>query len=95
METIPRSYLYKKEVECPWSEKGTVMRRLIEDAKQQRVELIDGVKIYADDGWTLVLPDCEEPVFKVVTEASTSEAAERLAEHYTGKIERYQQDRAG
>jgi mannose-1-phosphate guanylyltransferase/phosphomannomutase len=89
VEAIPLTYLYKKEVECPWSEKGTVMRRLIEDAKNEKVELLDGVKIYFDDSWILVLPDSEEPVFRVISEASTFEAAEKLAERYAKKIDEY------
>ncbi|MHB9095804.1 MAG: phosphohexomutase domain-containing protein, partial [Eubacteriales bacterium] len=89
MEGIPKSYIYKKEVECPWPEKGMVMRRLIEDTKKEKVELLDGIKIYTDNGWTLVLPDCEEPVFKIVSEGPTFEAAEKLADHYTKMIEQY------
>jgi len=65
------------------------MRRLIEDAGTGKVELIDGIKIYADEGWTLVLPDCEEPVFRIVSEAATIDAAQRLTDYYTGRIEKY------
>ncbi|MFA5882116.1 MAG: hypothetical protein WC834_07950, partial [Eubacteriales bacterium] len=89
MDSLPKSYIFKKEVECPWSVKGTVMRRLIEDAKKEKVELLDGVKIFSEGGWTLVLPDCEETIFRVVSEAPTYEAAEKLADYYTSKIEQY------
>ena len=89
MDSLPKSYIYKKEVECPWSVKGTVMRRLIEDAKKAKVELLDGVKIFSEGGWTLVLPDCEETIFSVVSEAPSYEAAEKLADYYTSKIEQY------
>ncbi len=89
MEIIPRSYIYKREVECPWAEKGTVMRRLIEDARNEKIELIDGVKIYTENGWTLVLPDCEEPVFRVISEAESIETAAKLTDYYAGKIEQY------
>ena len=89
LQRLPGSCIYRREVQCPWSEKGTVMRRLIEDAANGKVELIDGIKIYADEGWTLVLPDCEEPVFRVVSEAATMEAAQRLTDYYTGRIEKY------
>jgi len=86
---IPRSYIYKREVECPWAEKGLVMRRLIEDARDVEIELIDGVKIFTNNGWILVLPDCEDPVFKVISEAESMETAAKLADHYAGKIEQY------
>ncbi len=89
LQLLPRTCIYRKEVACPWSEKGMVMRRLIEEAGTGKVELIDGIKIYADEGWTLVLPDCEEPVFRVVSEAATMEAAQRLTDYYSGRIEKY------
>ncbi|PKL58981.1 MAG: hypothetical protein CVV34_00295, partial [Methanomicrobiales archaeon HGW-Methanomicrobiales-5] len=87
MSMIPRSYIYKKEVGCPWADKGMVMRRLIEDAKQEKVELVDGIKVFTEDGWVLVLPDCEEPVFRVISEASSIEEAEEQANRYACKIE--------
>jgi mannose-1-phosphate guanylyltransferase/phosphomannomutase len=89
LKLVPGIYLYKKDIECPWSEKGMVMRRLIEDAKGTRVELLDGIKVFSEEGWILILPDCEEPVFKIVSEAASPEAAENLAHRYIKKIEQY------
>lgn len=87
IDGLPKSCLCKTEVECPWSEKGRVMRYLIEDAKNCKIELLDGIKIFTKKGWTLVLPDCEKPVFRVVCEAPTPDEAEKLAEIYSRKIE--------
>lgn len=89
LKLVPGSYLCKKDIECPWTEKGMVMRRLIEDAKNTQVELLDGIKVFSEEGWILILPDCEEPVFKLVSEGTTQEAAEQLANSYIKKIEQY------
>lgn len=89
IRAIPESHIYRKEVECPWAEKGTVMRRLIEDSTEDRVELLDGIKIYKEKGWILVLPDGEEPVFRIVSEAASTEDAEKLADYYAEKITRF------
>jgi mannose-1-phosphate guanylyltransferase/phosphomannomutase len=89
LKLVPGSYLYKKDIPCPWAEKGMVMRRLIEDAKDTRVELLDGIKVFTEEGWILILPDCEEPIFKIVSEAGSQEAAENLANRYIKKIEQY------
>lgn len=83
---IPDLYLSKKAVRCPWEAKGTVMRRLLEDHKNDRVELLDGIKVFYDDGWTLVLPDSEEPVCRVYGEGYSMEAAEALTEQLVKKI---------
>lgn len=89
LKLVPGSYLYKKDIPCPWAEKGMVMRRLIEDAKDTQVELLDGIKVFSEEGWILILPDCEEPIFKIISEAASHEAAEKLANRYIKKIEQY------
>jgi len=89
LEMVPESYLYKKDIPCSWAEKGMIMRRLIEDAKGTQVELLDGIKVFSEEGWILILPDCEEPIFKIISEASSQEAAEKLAKRYIKKIEQY------
>lgn len=89
LRLVPGSCIYRIDIECPWSEKGMVMRRLLEDTKGARVELLDGIKVFSDDGWTLILPDSDEPLFKIISEAETQEAAEKLAHRFINKIEQF------
>jgi phosphomannomutase/phosphoglucomutase len=44
------------------------------------VDTTDGVKICYDDGWTLVRPSGTEPLFRVYSEARTSDDARRRSE---------------
>ena len=44
-------------VPCPWSRKGTVMRKLIVGSDSSQRQLIDGVRIMEDDGWVLLTPE--------------------------------------
>lgn len=83
---IPRFYLSKKAVECPWEAKGKVIRRLIEEHRDDRVELLDGIKVFYDEGWTLVLPDLEEPLCRVYGEGHSMEIAEALTDKVIEKI---------
>ncbi|RAV10473.1 sugar phosphate nucleotidyltransferase [Paenibacillus contaminans] len=89
--TIPSFALLKEKVACPWKEKGMIMRLLMEETKEKQVELIDGIKIFHDGGWTLILPDNEEPVFRVFANAANQQAARELAVTYTQKIQDYRQ----
>jgi len=89
IDDIPKSHVYKELVQCPWAEKGQVMRRLMEDIKGEQVELLDGIKVYHPQGWALVLPDSEEPVFRVLSEAGSQEQAKALAAAYVRKIEEF------
>jgi mannose-1-phosphate guanylyltransferase/phosphomannomutase len=50
------------------------------------VETIEGVKIYRDDSWVLVLPDADRPSCRVISEGCTEEFAEELTNIYADKI---------
>ncbi|MCK4258584.1 MAG: NTP transferase domain-containing protein [Halanaerobiales bacterium] len=89
IQTIPEFYTNLEDVNCPWEEKGRVMRRLIESTKNEKVELVEGVKVYHDHGWTLVYPDIDEPVFHVYTEADDPGIASEISHEYASKIEDY------
>jgi mannose-1-phosphate guanylyltransferase/phosphomannomutase len=80
---VERGY---QEVDCPWEEKGRVMRRLFEENKGRELELTDGLKVFHDNGWALVLPDAEEPVFRIYAEANTTEEADALTQMYMDRI---------
>ncbi|MGE5586239.1 MAG: sugar phosphate nucleotidyltransferase [Bacillota bacterium] len=86
LSMVPQFYMSKRTVECPWEDKGKVMRMLIEQTRGEKVELIDGIKVYHDTGWALILPDSEEPLFHVYSEASTPADAEALREMYMTRI---------
>ncbi|ELS32410.1 MULTISPECIES: mannose-1-phosphate guanyltransferase [Pseudanabaena] len=63
---LPRCHFRKQLVRCPWSIKGTLMRHLVESYGREKVELIDGVKVfYSDFDWVLVLPDASDPLVHV------------------------------
>ena len=84
--TVPPLHLVRRKVTCPWERKGVIMRELISQARDQRLDLLDGVKIVGDCDWVLVLPDPSDPLFTVVAEAADDAAAEKLADDYVGRI---------
>jgi mannose-1-phosphate guanylyltransferase / phosphomannomutase len=68
-------HIAHQSVVTPWEQKGTIMRTLVERSSRRDIVLVDGVKLPEDDGWTLVLPDPEEPLTHIWSEASTDAAA--------------------
>ena len=79
---LPAIHIVHEEVVTPWEQKGTVMRTMVERAQRRDVILVDGIKLPEPDGWTLVVPDPEEPVTHVWAEAPTeAEARARAQEH--------------
>ncbi|HHU51327.1 MAG TPA: NTP transferase domain-containing protein [Firmicutes bacterium] len=87
---LPSFYTIQKEVQCSWEDKGRIMRTLFEESKEHEIETTDGLKVFHDQGWALVLPDAEDPVFQIYTEATSKEAADALAKMYMGRINEMQ-----
>ena len=58
---LPETTLVHRQLPCPWSLKGLVMRVLAERLKGRELDLVDGVKLFTDRGWVQVLPDPDEP----------------------------------
>ena len=45
-----------------------------------------GLKSFMNEGWALVLPDAEEPIFRIYSEANTNEEADALTQMYMNRI---------
>lgn len=87
---IPAFYTSSEDVDCPWEEKGRIMKQLIENAESEEVELIDGIRIHHDHGWTLIYPDMDEPIFHVYTESNNPQIASEISKEYVNMIEDFQ-----
>jgi len=85
---LPAFHVSRREVSCPWEDKGKVMRLLNQQYKDRRAELIDGIKILLGEGeWVLVLPDPDYPKFHVYAEARTDNEAQDLTDRYVRIVE--------
>ena len=86
VDMLPEIHMHRQEVECGWNSKGKVIRRLIQENSGNKVETLEGVKVYNDKGWVLVLPDAEKPMVKVIGESTSTEFAEELTNIYARKV---------
>ncbi len=86
-EELPKFSLAYEQVRCPWEVKGAVMRQIAQEHQDEaRVEMLDGIKIYDEDSWVLVLPDAVEPVFHVYAESPDEAESKQLVASYVEKI---------
>lgn len=86
IDMLPDIHIRRKEVECGWDAKGRVIRKIIQDNCTNRIEMLEGVKVYDKNGWVLVLPDSERPVCNVIGEGYSEEFAEELTNLYVRKV---------
>jgi mannose-1-phosphate guanylyltransferase / phosphomannomutase len=75
---LPASTLVHRQVPCPWSLKGTVMRLVTERLRDRKVDLLDGIKVFDKRGWAQLLPDPDEPVVHIYAEGKTEELSVEL-----------------
>src|SRR4029079_14699878 len=57
---IPVSTRVHDVVHCPWSRKGATMRNLIESVKGMRIDDLDGVKVFEEEGWVHAIHEPHE-----------------------------------
>jgi mannose-1-phosphate guanylyltransferase/phosphomannomutase len=88
---LPASTLVHRQVPCPWSLKGTVMRVLTEQLRDREVDLLDGIKVFDARGWAQVLPDPDEPLVHIYAEGATTEASAELEAELRGMVEEIMQ----
>jgi mannose-1-phosphate guanylyltransferase/phosphomannomutase len=84
---LPMSHVVHRQVPCPWSQKGLVMRVLTEQLKDREVDLRDGIKVFDRRGWAQVLPDQDEPLVHIYAEGDTEEASAELEQELRGLVE--------
>src|SRR2546421_7775035 len=75
---LPASTLVHRQLPCPWSLKGTVMRMLTERLRNRNLDLLDGIKVIDRRGWAQVLPDPDEPAVHIYAERNTREQSHEL-----------------
>jgi mannose-1-phosphate guanylyltransferase / phosphomannomutase len=88
---LPESTLVHRQVPCPWSLKGTVMRVVTERLRDHEVDLLDGIKVFDERGWAQVLPDPDEPLVHIYAEGKTEEDSAALERELRELVEEIMQ----
>ena len=83
---LPRSAYEHRLEDCPWESKGRVMRTMVEMFRDQPVDLSDGVKVFVDGGWVLVLPDADTPHYHIIVSVDDQAKATQLADKFSALV---------
>ncbi len=86
---LPTYYMAERRVSCAWEAKPKVMRLIHEKFESYTNQMSHGIKIdLGANKWALIVPDPEQPYFRINTEADSQIEAEALADDYAQVIER-------
>jgi mannose-1-phosphate guanylyltransferase/phosphomannomutase len=80
---IPKEAYERRAEAVPWDAKGRVMRTMVEMHRDASVDLADGIKVFVDGGWVLVLPDPDMPTYHIIVSLEDSARAKALADRYS------------
>jgi mannose-1-phosphate guanylyltransferase/phosphomannomutase len=87
----PRIAHKSYQVRCPWNAKGALMRHLVESHSHDRLELIDGVKIFNEqhDSWVLILPDASEPLIHIYANGQNRVWVDETLREYRSQVQSF------
>ncbi len=86
-DMLPQWFFRHRSIRCPWERKGEIMRTMVDEHHANGLDLVDGIKVVADGGWFLVLPDASDPTMNVYAEGESHEVADRLINDVSHHIE--------
>jgi mannose-1-phosphate guanylyltransferase/phosphomannomutase len=85
---LPPYHMAERKVSCVWEAKARVMRLISEKFESYKSQVVHGVKINLDsEQWVLIVPDPDQPYFRLIVEATSQGEAETLADEYAQMIE--------
>lgn len=86
-KTYPQYFISKKKVELDETvDVDTILRKLKEYFKDDKITDIDGVKIDFTESWVHLRKSNTEPIIRIYSEAHTKEEAESLGDKITSLI---------
>jgi len=74
-------------IPCPWARKGLVMRKIITETDNKKRQLIDGIRIFENNGWVLIAPDRMKASFNILAESRSKEDTSQLIKQYRTYVE--------
>ncbi len=86
---IPDFFFSHTIVSCPSSKKAKLMRKISEEAMEKRASFINGVKIFFNEDWILLIPDQFTDNLHIFIQAKKEEKGRELLEQFSRKIEKW------
>ncbi len=85
---LPSDIRLETEVECPNSRKSDIIDKLRLKYSSNKIDMTDGIKIYQNNGWVLVIPEKYRHYVKIITEGTNMEAAEEISTKFINRIKK-------
>ena len=88
LNQTPDFHIVRREISCPSEKKGKIIGELAKRFTDEKTELSDGVKIYKENGWSLIVPDMKRSLLHITTSADNTEFARELTDFFESEIKK-------
>ena len=82
VDKLPVYYMEKRDIPCPKDKKEALVDHIIENCSDGDIDIIDGVKVYFEDGWVVARPSGTENKFRFFSESKESDIAIARADEF-------------
>ena len=86
VDSLPRFFTIKGAVACPDGLKDPVIKTIADRHRNEKVCLVDGLRIDYEDGWVLMRPSGTEPKFRVYSESKDKAVAEDRSRRFLEEV---------
>lgn len=84
----PDFHIVRRDIVCPSERKGKIIGELSKRFSEENMDLNDGLKVYKENGWSLIVPDMKRPVLHITTSAENTEFANELTDFFESEIKK-------
>ncbi len=86
VKSLPQYFMVKSKIAIGESDPDKVINALIEKFSDQKLNLLDGLKIDAEDHWVHLRKSNTEPIIRIIAEAKTTDEVQQVVNNYTKVI---------
>jgi phosphomannomutase len=88
VDSIPRYPISSANVDCKTHEKKLAVIEILKEELGKRYEssLVDGIKVFLDEGWILLRPSNTEPLIRITVEARSKKEAKELLKEFSSLV---------
>ena len=86
---LPPPAVVSTKIMCSNEKKGYVIRKMADSVSGKETLFIDGVKLFLDGGWVLILPHKFEPAIILFADGRTVKHSHRILDEYKRKVSKW------
>ena len=84
---LPKYYTVKHVLKCEEKLKEKILSELTNNHRDEKINLIDGLRIDYDDGWVILRPSGTEEKFRITSESKEESTSEQRAKSFKKEFE--------